>query len=219
MINAGRALKAFAGVLVICTSLGSCQRASYSFHPPGGSARTQATDDTPLAPVPETKVDAEEMAPAQPLRPRPHQTPRPISRRSGSFTRQKQKPTSALTSVPCFKNRISKQQPAFSQSLNGPGDSDNNRSKVTTLLLLLPGLGPLGLYRFYLSYPVNGASRIGLVILSAVLVGTKGSAYALLSSIGFTILIGLVIWWLWDLVRVLTNRLKPKNGEYGPAAS
>jgi hypothetical protein len=78
---------------------------------------------------------------------------------------------------------------------------------------MVPGLGPLGFYRFYLGYYGNGALRIGLLGLAFLLLSLSESNLPFASP-GFAIAIGLTLWWLVDLVRVLTNDLKPKNGEY-----
>jgi len=67
-------------------------------------------------------------------------------------------------------------------------DESNNKNQVTALLLCI-FLGGLGIHRFYLGYTWQGIVQLL----------TAG---------------GLGIWWLIDLIRIITGDLKPKNGEY-----
>jgi TM2 domain-containing membrane protein YozV len=62
------------------------------------------------------------------------------------------------------------------------------KSQVAALLLCI-FLGGLGIHRFYLGYTWQGVVQLL----------TAG---------------GLGIWWLIDLIRIITGDLKPKNGEY-----
>ncbi|MFT5723282.1 MAG: TM2 domain-containing membrane protein YozV [Bacteroidia bacterium] len=69
-----------------------------------------------------------------------------------------------------------------------PAPASGEKSQLTALLLCI-FLGGLGVHRFYLNYP-----GIGVIQLL-----TGG---------------GLGIWWLIDLVKIITGDLKPKDGEY-----
>lgn len=69
------------------------------------------------------------------------------------------------------------------------GNAAGQKSQVTALLLCI-FLGPLGIHRFYLGYTWQGVVQLL----------TGG---------------GLGIWWIIDLVRIITGDLKPKDGEYG----
>jgi TM2 domain-containing membrane protein YozV len=66
--------------------------------------------------------------------------------------------------------------------------SDKGKSQVIALLLCI-FVGGIGIHRFYLGYTWQGIVQI--------------------LTLG-----GLGIWWLVDLIRIITGDLKPKDGEY-----
>jgi TM2 domain-containing membrane protein YozV len=69
---------------------------------------------------------------------------------------------------------------------------------VATLLCFFFGL--LGIHRFYLGYTWQGFVQLLLFLLLF---------YAL------PLLLGLFIWWLIDLIRIIIGELEPKDGPYG----
>jgi TM2 domain-containing membrane protein YozV len=80
---------------------------------------------------------------------------------------------------------------------------------------------PLSLHNFYLGYYGRGAAAIALLLagLYLVLLGFFGGLYSgagltFLVAIGTAMLGGWFIWQITDLVRIVINKLKPKNGEY-----
>ncbi len=66
---------------------------------------------------------------------------------------------------------------------SGPG-----KSQIVALILCIL-VGPLGIHRFYLGYPLEG-------VLMLLTVGGCG------------------IWWIIDLIRIVTGDLQPFDGEY-----
>ena len=71
------------------------------------------------------------------------------------------------------------------KAMADPGDG---KSQIIALILCI-FVGPLGIHRFYLGYTLEGV----------LMIVTGG---------------GCGIWWIIDLVRIITGDLKPKNGDY-----
>lgn len=88
-----------------------------------------------------------------------------------------------------------------------------HRSKgIALILALLTGL--YGGHRFYLGYRGQGIASIGLALLVPYLFFIGGIAGNSLA--GILLLAGLGIWLSVDIIRISTNALKPKDGEYYP---
>ncbi|HET9504983.1 MAG TPA: hypothetical protein VFO93_15680 [Hymenobacter sp.] len=80
---------------------------------------------------------------------------------------------------------------------------------------------PFGLHNFYLGYYGRGAFTITLTVASTylLLLGFLGGIFSGpglvgLGLIGLAILAWCSAWQFFDLMRIITNDLKPKNGEY-----
>ncbi len=95
---------------------------------------------------------------------------------------------------------ISQQYNAIATSSGGSG----GKSQIVALLLVI-FLGGLGIHRFYLGY-----TGIGIVQLLMALIGT----ILIFVLIGYFILLGLYIWLIIDLIRIITGDLQPKGGRY-----
>ncbi|MBO2032167.1 TM2 domain-containing protein [Siccationidurans ginsengisoli] len=78
------------------------------------------------------------------------------------------------------------------------GTTADGKSQLTALLLNI-FLGALGVHRFYLGYVGRGILYIALFLTSFLIL--PGIALFVLEII--------------DLIRIITGKLKPKNGEYG----
>jgi hypothetical protein len=77
------------------------------------------------------------------------------------------------------------------------------------------------LHNFYLGYYGRGALTVGLTIAGTYLMllgllGTifSGTGLVGLGLVGVAILIGCSAWQFSDLMRIITDNLKPKDGEY-----
>jgi len=114
----------------------------------------------------------------------------------------------------------------LSKQLPPPTDSPTHlRTRgIAFLLALLPALllFPLGLHHFYLGYHARGILSLLLLVAGFLLAvfgivlafGNGGINAALI--IAALLLHGLEIWQLVDAIRILLNKLKPKDGEYYP---
>ncbi len=79
---------------------------------------------------------------------------------------------------------------------SGPGKSQI----VATILCIL--LGYLGIHSFYLGYTTHGILKLILVVS------------LILPIINIFTFLAILIWWLIDLIRVVTGDLQPADGEY-----
>lgn len=79
---------------------------------------------------------------------------------------------------------------------SGPGKSQI----VATILCIL--LGYLGIHSFYLGYTTHGILKLILVVS------------LILPIINIFTFLAIMIWWLIDLIRVVTGDLQPADGEY-----
>ena len=79
-----------------------------------------------------------------------------------------------------------------------PQDGGGKSQLVALLLVLL--VGGLSIHRFYLGYIWQGVVQLVLFIVGIIF---------------WPVLIGWAVWWLIDLIRIITGDLKPSNGEYG----
>jgi len=95
---------------------------------------------------------------------------------------------------------------------------------IAFLLALVPALllFPLGLHHFYLGYHARGvltllALGLGFVlaVIGIILAFGNGAFNAALVAAA-VLVYGVEIWQIVDAVRILLNKLKPKNGEYYP---
>ncbi len=96
-----------------------------------------------------------------------------------------------------------------------------HRSRGIALVLALV-LGFVGAHRFYLGYYGSGLLYVAGVLTFALVLSLVGLALfggGIAGALGYlTVLafieLGLFIWNLVDIVRIVTNDLRPKNGEY-----
>jgi len=89
----------------------------------------------------------------------------------------------------------------------------------TVALILCLFFGFLGVHRFYLGYKGVGVLYVlGCVfgVLSYLVLQYSGTLY--FSAIGFCLLgatiLGILFFWILDLIRISLNNLKPKQGDY-----
>lgn len=94
------------------------------------------------------------------------------------------------------------------------------RSRVIAGLLAFLTI-PFGLHNFYLGYYGRGALAIALTLAGTylMLLGLLGTIYSGtglvgLGVVGVAIVIGCAAWQFSDLIRIITDDLKPKEGEY-----
>ena len=81
------------------------------------------------------------------------------------------------------------------------GVPDQNRLLITLLLWFF--LGHFGAHRFYLGYNGAGAGMLTLTIVGVL------TACIL---IGYFLLLAVFIWWIVDLIQILTGSLRPVDG-------
>ncbi|MES2388207.1 MAG: NINE protein [Bacteroidota bacterium] len=129
----------------------------------------------------------------------------------------------AITKSPATMAQVSKMQTILARpapKTDAPNDKPKGKSQVLAALLALPvPLGVIGIYNFYLGYKGRGILRLLLflaVILSALLSPPAGRGVIVSPLIAISGLIGaaLVIWSFVEFITILTNDLRPKNGEY-----
>jgi TM2 domain-containing membrane protein YozV len=112
-----------------------------------------------------------------------------------------------------FKNKLEK----IAQKAKRAGD----KSKVVAILLAL-FLGNLGIHDFYLGNKRNGFIKLGLYLvgLALYIIGLVSLATAetatlpALAIVGLIIILGLSIWSLVDLIRIITGKYEPVDGSY-----
>ena len=85
-------------------------------------------------------------------------------------------------------NNITVVEESHEDEFVSPAVAASGKSQVTALLLCI-FLGVLGIHRFYLGYIWQG-------IVQLVTLG------------------GFFVWWIIDLVRIITGELQPKDGSY-----
>lgn len=86
--------------------------------------------------------------------------------------------------IKVFNKKLNQMEKQYGANADGGG----GKSQVIALILVLV-VGGLGIHRFYLGYTWQG-------IVQLLTAGGCG------------------IWWLIDLIRIITGDLKPKDGEY-----
>lgn len=115
--------------------------------------------------------------------------------------------------VKIFKNKLEK----IAKKAQRAGD----KSKVVAILLAL-FLGGLGIHDFYLGNKRNGFIKLGLYIvgLALYIIGivsiatTEAATIPALAIIGLVLLLGVGIWALIDLIRIITGSYQPVDGSY-----
>ena len=106
--------------------------------------------------------------------------------------------------------------------------ADEGKSQLIAALLAF-FLGSLGIHNFYLGYKKKGMTQL-LLTLGGYLVGIVGSIIAaigatgasagmvllgsIITTVGWLVVLGVVIWALIDFIKILTGDLKPANGDY-----
>lgn len=112
-----------------------------------------------------------------------------------------------------FKNKLEK----IAKKAQRAGD----KSKVVAILLAL-FLGNLGIHDFYLGNKKAGFIKLGLTIIGialivagfAAFVASETVAVPVLAIIGYIVLLGVSIWALIDLIRIITGSYEPVDGSY-----
>lgn len=200
-------------IVLLPIGLGACQRSSYSFQRPAASYQ-------PLVAAPETPASSL-VALAQPSQLINQEAP---SRRRSHRARHPQavervtrlRPTPRLQALAALA-LASPQRP---QEPLPPGLPEHRRSRGIAALLAF-FLIPFGVYNFYLGYYSRGVASLLLAGAGffLFLVGALMSLFNPISPVliaGLVLVLGLELWQLVDVVRILTGDLKPNNGEYYP---
>lgn len=186
-----------------------CHRASYAF---------QADDCTPR---PERAVLTCPRPPAQLLLKivdAPHRSPRNSKLRLSRIRPMRSR--AVVSSVPASvhnlpilqsrSKRLAGLQRVF--TLPAPASARHCSKGIALVIALLMGL--YGGHRFCLGYRGWGIASIGLALLVPYLFFIGGIAGNSLA--GILLMAGLGIWLSVDIIRISTNALKPKDGEYYP---
>ncbi|MFD1871539.1 NINE protein [Hymenobacter bucti] len=209
--------------LLLAVSLGGCQRAAYQFQPLAATPY-QAPTPAPLADSLQATSKAQEPA-ARPEAARPRRAHQParvaLAARRSPMARLVKLPH--LGAVASVSPTIVKVRP-----LPGPPDEPLHHRTKGIAFLLAFFLGGLGGHLFYLGYHKRAVAYLLLTLAGGLLlfVGAVGLLLALFSSGGGAYLVALLIGSillsvvsalaLIDAVRILTNDLKPREGEYYP---
>ena len=112
-----------------------------------------------------------------------------------------------------FKSKLEK----IAKKAQRAGD----KSKVVAILLAL-FLGNLGIHDFYLGNKKAGFIKLGLTVIGialiiagfAAFVATEAVTVPVLAIIGYIVLLGVSIWALIDLIRIITGSYEPVDGSY-----
>jgi hypothetical protein len=206
-------------LLFLASSLGACQRASYTFQ------RSAATTYQVVPPAP--LVEREETALLTSPRPRAVGAPRKRARfarlkhrsaTQAAMVRVKTPPKSNLANAAmqvAHRGQL-RQEPA-------PGATPlRHRSRGIALLLAILSITylPLSLHNFYLGYYGRGALAIGLLVVGIYLLAIGfvgflfGGAPAVLGYVGLLLLAGWTFWQIADIINIISGKLQPKDGEY-----
>jgi TM2 domain-containing membrane protein YozV len=208
--------------LLLVVGLGACQRSTYSFQ------RVAEPEHPAVAVVPDSS-SAVIVAPAQqpvsavsPVVPARHQAKRRVRLAPAPMRRIQSLMTmrSAVQAVRTQTTARSQQDPLPSQA------PERGRSRGIAFLLAVL-LGAFGVHLFYLGYHGRGIAYLAAVAAAFLLlvlagVGLLASTYgggggfvalALAAGIISVVVNALS---LIDAVMILTNNLRPKNGEYYP---
>lgn len=209
-------------VVAALLGLGSCQRANYSFQPVrsnagAGVAGPAAVPAVPGAPAALIEPGATRGRFSSAARPRMLHNVAAQRRNHAAKTRPQPEPQTNTRLVRATQRKIEHHRPAPPEPV-----PERHRSKGIALLLALL-LGTFGAHRFYLGYYGAGAAYAGLSALTVLLLtlGFLSVVFASTSYSGFLV-IALVLsfllqgWLIADIVRIITDSLKPKNGEYYP---
>lgn len=211
--------------LLALLAFGACQRASYSFQAPT-SALPVASTSLPdaITGAPAVVLSSAASTIRQPASP-PRRQHRSVGARRvpKSLARLQQLPLlgKQLVALPRATSRLAaRQEPA-------PGASPSHwRTKGIALLLAL-FLGGTGAHLFYLGYYGRGAAYLaatvaGFLLLVVAVIGSIATLYSggtgfmglAIAGVILSSIVGLL--GLIDIIRIITDDLKPKNGEYFP---
>lgn len=91
--------------------------------------------------------------------------------------------------------KVLKEQKEMAQD---PEPETTDKSQLVALLLAII-IGGLGIHRFYLGYTWQGIAQLLLFLTSWLIIPG----------------IALLVWVIFDIIRIATGKLKPKKGEYG----
>lgn len=200
---------------LLAGSLGACQRASYHFQPVVSTApQALAPERSAESAVVTITAAPPAAAPAESHWRRPHALHRSARPRLGRVLAPR------LFARPVAAAHIA--APAAQRQEPGAQPVRYRSRGIAILLAALLLLGiPLSLHNFYLGYYGRGAIALALVMVGTALVVLAflesifaGFALVGLAAIGLAMLGGWFLWQLSDLVRIIANDLKPKNGAY-----
>jgi TM2 domain-containing membrane protein YozV len=208
-------------VLLLAVSLGACQRATYQFQqlaatPYQVPSRTLLPDS--LLTISEVLAPTPVRAAARPRRAR-HSALFSLVGKVSQANRLVKLPRVAATAPVAYRH--SAPQPL-------PTDEPlHHRTRGTAFLLAL-FLGGIGSHLFYLGYHKQAVTYllltlaggllffIGAVGLLLTLFSSGGGAYVLALLLGAVLLSVVSALAVIDAIRILTDNLKPKDGEYYP---
>jgi TM2 domain len=212
-------------LLLLVSSLSGCQRATYSF-------QTVPTGPLADAVVPQHgtagMVMAALPAPAKTIVPAPRRPLRALRRRLTNSVPTAQ-PEAVVAVRRAATNRVQRQRitPLARYQINRNGRLPDpepgtglHRSKAVAIILAVL-FGAFGAHRFYLGYYGQGALYLGLtalatffVLLSFLSLLTAAASFSGLLAVAFVLSLAINGWVISDIVRIITNDLKPRNGDY-----
>jgi len=205
----------FLWLVLLVSSLGACQRAVYQLQP----AEISISQVVMPEPAPESAV----LTIAVPSAARPIEGHQQIWRH---LPHPKRRPQTARVSASrvlaraAATTRLATSAPQQRQDPRPPDQPVRYRSRTIALVLALLTF-PFGLHNFYLGYYSRGAITLTLTVIGTylLLLGLLGSIFSGtglvgLGLVGVAILAVCSVWQFSDLGRIITNDLKPKNGEY-----
>ena len=212
-------------LLLLVSCLSGCQRATYSFQtapagPLAGVVSPQAvTAGVVLAALPmPSKTIVDEL----------RQPPRAMRRRlNGSAPVAQPEAVAAARRLTAGRAQWQRTTPFshYQTKPNGrlPGPEPGagvHRSKAVAIILAVL-LGPFGAHRFYLGYYGQGALYLGLTaltvfffLLSFLSLLTATASFSGLLAAAFVLSLAIDGWLISDIVRIITNDLRPRNGDY-----
>lgn len=96
------------------------------------------------------------------------------------------------------KKEIKKALKEQKEMAQDPESETTDKSQLIALILAIV-IGGLGIHRFYLGYTWQGIVQLLLALTSWLIIPG----------------IALLVWVIFDIIRIATGKLKPKKGEYG----
>ena len=216
--------------LLLVIGLGACQRTTYSFQARKAFNEMPVPQptDPPAATLVASRVGKLPTAEDLGLYTLPrHRTHKPRNKWRPQSATNHQESVKAV-STPQVERRAAQALAAYSHPRQSPlpGEPTHFRSRGIALLLAI-FLGGLGAHLFYLNYHGRGVAylvgslagtfliTIGFIAAIGAILGGGSSGIGFFT-VGVVLLSAVSVLNLVDTVLILTNGLKPKNGEYYP---